>query len=127
MFLLSFIITVLREKNYLYKINFILVRGFICIIYFHLICFYIVKKISSAFLDEYFIKLICFITLEPILALAIVLLLTSKDIKMIGEISRRTTRHRYSSMIHMPARSYIAIDLKSFYASVECMERGLDR
>ncbi|HHX56684.1 MAG TPA: DNA methylase, partial [Clostridiales bacterium] len=23
-------------------------------------------------------------------------------------------------------RSYIAIDLKSFYASVECMERGLD-
>ena len=26
----------------------------------------------------------------------------------------------------MPARSYIAIDLKSFYASVECMERGLD-
>lgn len=29
-------------------------------------------------------------------------------------------------MIHMPARSYIAIDLKSFYASVECMERGLD-
>ena len=24
------------------------------------------------------------------------------------------------------ARSYIAIDLKSFYASVECRERGLD-
>lgn len=23
-------------------------------------------------------------------------------------------------------RAYIAIDLKSFYASVECMERGLD-
>jgi len=23
-------------------------------------------------------------------------------------------------------RSYIAIDLKSFYASVECMDRGLD-
>ena len=23
-------------------------------------------------------------------------------------------------------RSYIAIDLKSFYASVECMERGLN-
>ena len=23
-------------------------------------------------------------------------------------------------------RTYIAIDLKSFYASVECMERGLD-
>ena len=23
-------------------------------------------------------------------------------------------------------RSYIAIDLKSFYASVECVERGLD-
>lgn len=26
----------------------------------------------------------------------------------------------------MPPRSYIAIDLKSFYASVECVERGLD-
>ena len=27
----------------------------------------------------------------------------------------------------MPAtRTYIAIDLKSFYASVECVERGLD-
>ena len=24
-------------------------------------------------------------------------------------------------------RQYIAIDLKSFYASVECVERGLDR
>lgn len=23
-------------------------------------------------------------------------------------------------------RTYIAIDLKSYYASVECMERGLD-
>ena len=26
----------------------------------------------------------------------------------------------------MPQRTYIAIDLKSFYASVECVERGLD-
>lgn len=26
----------------------------------------------------------------------------------------------------MPERSYVAIDLKSFYASVECIERGLD-
>ena len=26
----------------------------------------------------------------------------------------------------MPEKTYIAIDLKSFYASVECMERGLD-
>ena len=26
----------------------------------------------------------------------------------------------------MDERTYIAIDLKSFYASVECMERGLD-
>ena len=26
----------------------------------------------------------------------------------------------------MKARSYIAIDLKSFYASVECIQRGLD-
>ena len=26
----------------------------------------------------------------------------------------------------MPEKAYIAIDLKSFYASVECVERGLD-
>ena len=26
----------------------------------------------------------------------------------------------------MPERQYIAVDLKSFYASVECVERGLD-
>lgn len=26
----------------------------------------------------------------------------------------------------MPGRTYIAIDLKSFYASVECVDRGLD-
>lgn len=26
----------------------------------------------------------------------------------------------------MSERSYIAIDLKSFYASVECVERGLE-
>ena len=26
----------------------------------------------------------------------------------------------------MGERTYLAIDLKSFYASVECMERGLD-
>ena len=26
----------------------------------------------------------------------------------------------------MKSRTYIAIDLKSFYASVECVERGLD-
>ena len=26
----------------------------------------------------------------------------------------------------MEPKSYLAIDLKSFYASVECMERGLD-
>ncbi|MBQ7980310.1 MAG: DNA methylase, partial [Oscillospiraceae bacterium] len=26
----------------------------------------------------------------------------------------------------MSEKSYIAIDLKSFYASVECVERGLD-
>ena len=26
----------------------------------------------------------------------------------------------------MKQRTYIAIDLKSFYASVECRERGLD-
>lgn len=30
------------------------------------------------------------------------------------------------SFIHMPKQAYIAIDLKSFYASVECIERGLD-
>ena len=27
---------------------------------------------------------------------------------------------------HMTERTYLAIDLKSFYASVECMERSLD-
>ena len=26
----------------------------------------------------------------------------------------------------MPQRIYMAIDLKSFYASVECVDRGLD-
>ena len=26
----------------------------------------------------------------------------------------------------MDQKAYLAIDLKSFYASVECMERGLD-
>ncbi len=26
----------------------------------------------------------------------------------------------------MPERTYLAIDLKSFYASVECIERGLN-
>ena len=26
----------------------------------------------------------------------------------------------------MEARTYLAVDLKSFYASVECVERGLD-
>ena len=26
----------------------------------------------------------------------------------------------------MSGRTYLAIDLKSFYASVECVERGLD-
>ena len=26
----------------------------------------------------------------------------------------------------MPSQTYIAIDLKSFYASVECVDRGLD-
>ena len=29
-------------------------------------------------------------------------------------------------MEQQPERTYIAIDLKSFYASVECVERGLD-
>ena len=28
--------------------------------------------------------------------------------------------------VPMPEKAYIAIDLKSFYASVECVERGLD-
>ena len=31
-----------------------------------------------------------------------------------------------SSVCCMPERQYIAIDLKSFYASVECVDRGLD-
>ena len=29
-------------------------------------------------------------------------------------------------MEQQPERTYIAIDLKSFYASVECVERGID-
>lgn len=33
---------------------------------------------------------------------------------------------RTGSDTHMENRSYICIDLKSFYASVECVERGLD-
>ena len=32
----------------------------------------------------------------------------------------------YSEAMKMKERTYIAIDLKSFYASVECRERGLD-
>ena len=32
----------------------------------------------------------------------------------------------YGEAERMDERTYIAIDLKSFYASVECMERGLD-
>lgn len=32
----------------------------------------------------------------------------------------------YTSIFFMSDRVYIAIDLKSFYASVECIERGLD-
>ena len=32
----------------------------------------------------------------------------------------------YGEAERMDGRTYIAIDLKSFYASVECMERGLD-
>ena len=54
------------------------------------------KKIGIAMDSERknFIKLICFITLEPILDIAIVLLLTSKNIRVIHENSRRTTRHR---------------------------------
>ncbi len=45
----------------------------------------------------------------------------------------RNVIHRYDSLIgawghpkNMEQRTYIAIDLKSFYASVECVERGLD-
>lgn len=36
--------------------------------------------------------------------------------------------HHYRPLSNMPdlQRTYIAIDLKSFYASVECVERGLD-
>src|SRR5690554_1233431 len=36
------------------------------------------------------------------------------------------TSSRERQRISMKKRVYIAIDLKSFYASVECMERGLD-
>ena len=42
---------------------------------------------------------------------------------------KRATFHKGKSPIFagaMKQRTYIAIDLKSFYASVECVERGLD-
>ena len=29
-------------------------------------------------------------------------------------------------LANKPAKSYVCIDLKSFYASVECVDRGLD-
>lgn len=35
-------------------------------------------------------------------------------------------RHEEDNMIYHKERSYICIDLKSFYASVECVDRGLD-
>ena len=43
-----------------------------------------------------------------------------KDYVILGKETKRT--------IDLPTknRKYIAIDLKSFYASVECVERGLD-
>ena len=35
-------------------------------------------------------------------------------------------RRKESGVTHMKQRVYLCIDLKSFYASVECVERGLD-
>lgn len=35
-------------------------------------------------------------------------------------------KNTMNKVIKMPEKTYIAIDLKSFYASVECVERGLD-
>ena len=46
----------------------------------------------------------------------IALLLAARESVFLLENRRRNVRNR----------SYIAIDLKSFYASVECVERGLD-
>lgn len=41
-----------------------------------------------------------------------------------GPVTEKDTYKRY--IYRMKERIYIAIDLKSFYASAECMERGLD-
>ena len=39
---------------------------------------------------------------------------------------QRVRRSKKEAGKKLPEKAYIAIDLKSFYASVECMERGLD-
>lgn len=47
--------------------------------------------------------------------------------RTLGQIRLEQAQHLLPSFVDMAlARQYIAIDLKSFYASVECVERGLD-
>src|SRR3712207_7872019 len=38
----------------------------------------------------------------------------------------RSTLFPYTTLFRSQEKSYIAIDLKSFYASAECVSRGLD-
>ena len=38
----------------------------------------------------------------------------------------KIANNEYICTMNEPQRTYIAIDLKSFYASVECVERGLN-
>ena len=39
---------------------------------------------------------------------------------------KSTLKDEKKFLVPSTERTYIAIDLKSFYASVECIERGLD-
>ena len=41
-------------------------------------------------------------------------------------LQKMQEEEKESTEMIMPERAYVAIDLKSFYASVECVERGLD-
>src|SRR5690554_7658499 len=44
----------------------------------------------------------------------------------VDEVNEREFLFEESLEVKMENRTYVAVDLKSFYASVECVERGLD-
>ena len=47
--------------------------------------------------------------------------------KMLAKMQNRCyNRLTGKELTEVPERTYLAIDLKSFYASVECIERGLN-